>query len=185
MLAIIGGLLLSSCLPLALQTANSGVCKSGDEEVDTYKLVVPEAGTGTSWKLDSLSNTEGSFQVLHIESPSITFNEPPDEEIDGVPVVLNSRFCKVQYENGSFAFPHWVGVYHHDHSSVPKRLGVNFIDLDFDDTEQIEQFITYTFSGNCGDTKLNLTFPDASQETYTIFNTSTVVGTCQPDQPQQ
>jgi hypothetical protein len=147
----------SSCLMMPFGD-EQGVCRSGDQEINTYKL------PGV-WKKDEANNSI-NFKLMNFEKGPVAYGLPPEEEINGEWIVLNNRMCEKYVGQDVTATVTRVGLYHH-HSSQ-RAIRLRHSNRRAGNVER-EEWVQYAFSGSCGGTKLWLKYEDNRIESYSFY----------------
>ncbi len=169
--------------PLALQNGN---CLVDDEIINTYHLE-------GAWKTETDIN--GEFEMIYFEAPSLWFKSLESSRVsvkspDGKTIyaVLSHRMCKIQWNDGAPVAALEVGAYdilNNEKAIAQQILPVVDGKVDLGALGETADYITYTFTGGCGGTKLTMSGSldggsGTQTKTYSLYQTDPAViqGVC-------
>lgn len=162
------GVALVSCIPLPTE---QGVCKTDNGDVNTHQVF------GVWKKVPNTQDEEAEFspdtyRLLYISRGNARNQSISGGFVDGIRVQYSHAICFKRVNADTEDIPLEGGLYYLD--SPRKRIRVNMVTgLDPEennDQEQVEDWVSYSFSGNCGKTRLTLT-RGSKVDTYTFFST--------------
>jgi hypothetical protein len=178
-------LLLSSCVPFPLALQN-GNCVLDDQVLNTYHLE-------GAWKTETDEN--GEFEMIYFEAPSLWFKSlessrvsvtTPDEKT--IYAILSHRMCKIHWNDGAPDAAIEVGAYdilNNERAIAQQVLSVVDGKVDLGLLGETADYVTYTFTGGCGSTKLTLSGSldggsGTQTKTYSLYQTDPAVieGVC-------
>ncbi len=178
-------IILNSCVPLPIALQN-GSCLVDDQVINTYHLE-------GAWKTPTDEN--GEFEMIYFEAPSLWFKDLESSRVsvqapDGktISAVLSHRMCKIQWNDGAPVAALEVGAYdilNNERAIAQQILPVVEGKVDLGLLGETADYVSYTFTGGCGGTKLTLSGSldggsGTQTKTYSLYQTdpAAIQGVC-------
>ena len=159
----------------------------GDEILNTYHLE-------GAWKTETDEN--GEFEMIYFEAPSLWFKSLESSRVsvtapDGKTIyaILSHRMCKIHWNDGAPDAAIEIGAYDilNNERAIAQQI-FPVVDGKVDaalNADGVADYVTYSFTGGCGSTKLTLSGSldggtGTQTKTYTLYQTDPTViqGVC-------
>jgi hypothetical protein len=178
------------CLFLLLGVATSctqpfqvenGICKTSDGEINTYNPIGVWKKISTTDTTDVFYTSGSNYRLLYLVSGGVSEVTSPGK-VENIPVYYSNLLCEEVHSGKNNVDTAKIGAYFFDDGN--SRLRTAIFNNEKGETAPTENWVTYRFSGSCGNTMMTLRYRSTitgkvnKTEKYQYYNGSTGEDPC-------